>query len=38
MSGTTDPECAPIFNALGIGLTGANAGRTLGTQTVFTKR
>lgn len=41
MSGTTDSECAPIFKALGLGLTGANAGRTLtGTdvQTVFSVR
>ena len=29
MSGTTDPECPAIFKALGLGLTGANAGRTL---------
>jgi len=41
MSGTTDPECAPIFKALGLGLTGANAGRTLtgaNVQTVFSVR
>lgn len=38
MSGMTDPECGGIFKALGIGLTGANAGRTLTgaqAQTVF---
>ncbi|MDD2810961.1 MbnP family copper-binding protein [Rhodoferax sp.] len=38
MSGTTDPECAPIFKAFGLGLTGANAGRTLSgadVQTIF---
>jgi uncharacterized repeat protein (TIGR04052 family) len=38
MSGTTDPECAPLFKAWGLGLTGANAGRTLTgaqVQTVF---
>jgi uncharacterized repeat protein (TIGR04052 family) len=38
MSGTTDPECAPIFKALGLGFTGANGGRTLtgaDAQTVF---
>lgn len=41
MSGTTDPECAPIFKALGLGLTGANAGRSLSgadVQTVFSVR
>ena len=38
MSGTTDPECAPLFKAWGIGLTGASAGQTLTgaqAQTVF---
>ncbi len=38
MSGVTDPECPAIFKALGLGLTGANAGRTLtgaDVQTVF---
>lgn len=38
MSGTTDPECPATFKALGLGLTGANAGRTLtgaDVQTVF---
>ena len=38
MSGPTDPECAGIFKALGIGLTGANAGKTLTgaqVQTIF---
>lgn len=41
MSGTTDPECPAIFKALGLGLTGANAGRTLtgdAVQTVFKVR
>lgn len=41
MSGTTDPECAPIFKALGLGLTGSNAGRTLSgadVQTVFSMK
>lgn len=38
MSGTTDPECPATFKALGLSLTGANAGRTLtgaDVQTVF---
>ena len=38
MSGATDPECAGIFKALGVGLIGANGGRTLTgaqAQTVF---
>lgn len=41
MSGPTDPECAPIFKSLGLGLSGANAGRTLtgaDAQTVFGMR
>lgn len=41
MSGTTDPECPAIFEALGLGLTGADAGRTLtgaDAQTVFSVR
>ncbi|TPE53394.1 metallo-mystery pair system four-Cys motif protein [Maribrevibacterium harenarium] len=39
MSGTTDPECTPIFKALGLGLIGDKAGQTLtgdAVQTVFT--
>lgn len=38
MSGPTDPECGGIFKALGIGLSGTNAGKTLSgteSQTVF---
>ncbi len=41
MSGTTDPECAPIFKALGLGFAaGATFGQTLtgaAIQTVFKK-
>lgn len=41
MSGTTDPECAPIFKALGLGFAaGATFGQTLtgaAVQTVFKK-
>lgn len=41
MSATTDPECAPIFKALGLGFTGVIGGRTLtgaDVQTVFSVR
>lgn len=41
MSGVTDPECPAIFKALGLGLAGVNAGRSLTgaeVQTVFSVR
>jgi hypothetical protein len=35
MSGTTDPDCAPIFKALGIDMTTGKTATGTAVQTVF---